>query len=435
MRGFALLPIPAQNAVCFGALLVCFLSMACCILFWREKRRGGLALAALDFLGAYLLVHLCRALTEARLHGVGTPQADFFARTPYAAALAALAALLALAAALFAGGWSWHRTHVTGDSIRESMDGLPAGVCYYLEEGRCVLVNHRMNDVCRALTGQDLQNGAAFWEAVRGESVHVLPDGTAVTFRHRALEYEDAPLFELIADDITELHRESERMRRDNERMRRLGESMKAYGQTIGETVRRQEILEAKIRIHDEMNSLLLATQRSLQPNAPETDREEVLRLWQSQSMLLRKAADAAPEGGVVEDLGALARVVGVALCWDGRPETDDEDALRLFLLAAREAMANAVRHAKARRLFIRVRTDGGRLSADFTNDGAPPAGEIRETGGLGNLRRKLALFGGTMRTEARPRFRLEIEIPIGGKKNGLEGADRGGSGDAPAAF
>ena len=425
MTGFGQLPVPAQNAVCFGALLGCFCSLACCILFWREKRRGRFALSALDFLGAYALVHLCRAITEARLHGAGEAAAAFFARTPYAAALAFLALVLALAAALFAGERRWRKTHVTPASIKESMDGLPAGVCYYLEEGRCVLVNHRMNDVCRALTGRDLQNGAAFFEAVRGESVHVLPDGTAVAFRHRELEYEHAPLFELIADDITELHRESERLRRDNERMRRLGESMRAYGQSIGETVRRQEILEAKIRIHDEMNSLLLATQRSLQPASPEADRAEVLQLWQSQSLLLRKAADAPPEGGVVTDLGTLAGVVGVELCWDGRPETDDEAALRLFLLAAREAMANAVRHARAARLFIRVRTDGEKLTASFTNDGAPPTGEIRETGGLGNLRRKLAQHGGTMRTAARPRFHLEIEIPIGGDHNGMEGADR----------
>ena len=416
MTLFGRLPIPAQNTLCFGALLVCFLSLADCILLWREKRGGQFALAAADFLCAYVLLHLCRALTETRLHGAELPRAaEAFANTPFLAPLAALLLLLALAAALLLGSRRWRRTHITPDAIRESVDGLPAGVCYYLEGGRCVLVNHRMHDICRALTGRDLQNGAAFREAAADGGVRVLPDGTAVRLRHKRLEYEGEPLHELIADDITELHRKSEQLRRDNERVRRLGESMKAYGQTIGETVRRQEILEAKIRIHDEMNSLLLATQKSLQPDAPEADREEVLRLWASQTLLLRKAADRHPDGGVVADLGTLAGVIGIELCWDGTPDTDDRDALRLFLLAAREAMANAVRHAGAKRLFLRVRTDGAALTAAFTNDGELPAPDLRETGGLANLREKLALAGGEMRVETRPRFRLQIRIPIGG--------------------
>ncbi|MBR4158272.1 MAG: hypothetical protein IKR07_05100 [Oscillospiraceae bacterium] len=416
MTAFGMLPVTVQNAVCFGALLSCFVCLADGILFWREARRVPFLLTALDFLCAYVLVHLCRELTETRLHGGTAAQAaSVFSSIPWLVPLAALGLLLAGAIALYAYSRRWRSSHITADSIRESMDGLPAGVCYYLEEGRCILVNHRMHDVCRALTGRDLQNGAAFFEAVKGDGVRLLPDGTAVRFRHRRFVYENAPLHELIADDVTEIYRKSEQLRSDNERARQLSEDMKAYGFNIGETVRRQEILEAKIHIHDEMNGLLLAAQRSLQAGTADADRAEVLRLWRSQMLLLRKAADRHPDVGVVADLETLAGVIGIELFWDGKPDTEDTDALRLFLLATREAMANAVRHAGAKRLFIRVRGDSTAILADYSNDGDPPAGEVRETGGLANLREKVSLVGGEMCVETDTQFRLRIRIPLGG--------------------
>ena len=63
-----------------------------------------------------------------------------------------------------------------------------------------------MMDVCFSLTGQQLQNGAALYDAVKGRSFFALSDGAAVAFRHHVLTFEGAPLHELIADDITELY-------------------------------------------------------------------------------------------------------------------------------------------------------------------------------------------------------------------------------------
>ena len=434
MRGFLTLPVPVQNLACFWALLLCLGGIANAVLLWRQKRRLLCAAGAICFFVGYFFLHVCRAGTEWRLNGADEPLAMALLRLPGGVFLAALLMTTAVCVLLYRSVIAWRKTHITSASIKESVDGLPAGVCYYLEDGRCIFSNHRMNDLCFSLLGQTLQNGKALYALAKDEPIHAMPDGTAVSFRHRLLTYEGAPLHELIADDITELYEKTEQLRDDNERSRRLAEDMRAYGETISDTVRQQEILQAKINIHDEMNRMILATGRAIQSGS-DAERRETLKIWQNQALLLCKEADRREKSSTVSDLNALAAVIGLRLIWKGMPQSREIAVLTLFLAAAREAMTNAAKHAKAETLTIAVSEDAAALRAQFTNDGAPPAPEIAESGGLAVLRRRLEAAGGSMRIERAPGFCLAVSIPKGGKNHALSGFDRGRPGDAPAAL
>lgn len=46
------------------------------------------------------------------------------------------------------------------------------------------------------------------------------------------------------------------------------------------------------------------------------------------------------------------------------------------------------------------------------TDNGIPPSGPIREGGGLGGIRRRIGMLGGTMELYTAPRFRIEISVP-----------------------
>ena len=74
-----------------------------------------------------------------------------------------------------------------------------------------------------------------------------------------------------------------------------------------------------------------------------------------------------------------------------------------------RECANNAALHAGAARLLLAVRENGAAVSAELTNDGAPPETEVRETGGLKNLRAAVEKAGGVMTVESAPRFVLRI--------------------------
>ena len=73
------------------------------------------------------------------------------------------------------------------------------------------------------------------------------------------------------------------------------------------------------------------------------------------------------------------------------------------FLLAASEALTNAVFHAGARTLNVILSETELQWSVRFTNDGSRPAGPVIEGGGLSSLRRRLESIGATMTVESSP--------------------------------
>ena len=78
---------------------------------------------------------------------------------------------------------------------------------------------------------------------------------------------------------------------------------------------------------------------------------------------------------------------------------------------AIRECAVNAVKHAGATVLTVELNETQTGYAAAFTNDGAPPAEKIAETGGLASLRLTVERLGGVMRIESSPVFRLTVAI------------------------
>ncbi len=87
------------------------------------------------------------------------------------------------------------------------------------------------------------------------------------------------------------------------------------------------------------------------------------------------------------------------------------------ILQMAREALSNAVRHARAGRVTIGLHDDGRFLDLRVEDDGvgfdpdvAPPSGHL----GLANLRDRTAALGGTFTIESEPGHgtRLRIRVP-----------------------
>jgi hypothetical protein len=235
----------------------------------------------------------------------------------------------------------------------------------------------------------------------------------------RANQHVNQP-HELIADDITEVYKKSEVLRKDNEKAGQLAASMKQYGETITDTVRRQEILQAKVNIHDEMNRMILATKKTIDGPSTQTERDDILKMWRTQTLLLCREADTTRSTNVVSDLNALAASLGIRILWEGEPNTDRKQVLILFLSAAREAMTNAAKHGGAGILSIRVSESDTTLCASFTNDGKKPASRPVESGGLKILREQLEAAGGHMRTDISDGFELSIIIPKEEKADAL---------------
>lgn len=333
------------------------------------------------------------------------------------------AVLLALASAgyffyLGVKDRNYSKKSITGFSIHESLDHLTTGLCVAYEEGRIILMNHRMNRLCYKITGQSLQNANSFWDTVSGGEVQdgvvrltrgsyprfLLPDGSVWTFTKDVLD----GLIQITAADTTRLHALTEELKEKNIDLAALNLRLRKYGENVEELTRSRERLETKARIHSELGQALLAARRYLVEQ--DSSQKPPVALWKQNISGLRMEAELQSQEPSFEMLMRVAGASGISIEIDG-PVPEQKTVKKLFCVAAIEAMTNAVRHADAKTLWITAKEQENRFCIIFTNNGTPPEQEITEGGGLCSLRRKIESAGGFMTVEWQPEYRLIIEL------------------------
>ena len=336
------------------------------------------------------------------------------------------ALLLAVTALFYAYAvrkeWRYRRNNLTRSSIKEGLDKLSTGLCFYLENGRTVLVNHRMNALCHTIVGRDLQNAALFWEILTKEApapgvtrltdgynpIFRLPDGSVWTFSQKEL----GTIIQLSASEITQLQQITDELKEKNVQLTALNERLKEYGENVDELTREKERLEIKARIHRNLGQALLASRRFLLSD--EETHPETLKLWHDNIAMLRMQARSSEDESPMEMLSRMISATGVSCEFLGELPKD-EKAKRLFVQAAAEALTNAISHAGAKTLSIQLTEDEGCYIARYTNDGAiPERNVIKEGGGLGSLRKKIEREGGVMTVTGHPRFLLTVMLAKG---------------------
>lgn len=313
-----------------------------------------------------------------------------------------------------------YRQHtITPRSIKESLDRLPTGLCFCDKNGTIMLANPRMYELCQRIIGRDLQNGLLFWEILskeasvpgaqrltEGENPSFrLADGTVWSFTRNV---EDG-VIQLMAADITKLQSLADELTQKNLEQAERNLRLREYSSNVESLAREREQLDTKVRIHSQFGQALLATRHYLR-DEDATD-ENVMRIWAQTKEALRNASILPIGNDLLKTLQDAARAAGLKLEIRGSLPKE-EPAKTLLAEAATEALTNAVRHAQASILYFEIFETPDMAVARFANDGKIPQLPVVEGGGLGALRRKTELAGGTMTIETTPSFVLVLEIP-----------------------
>ena len=403
---------------CFGAYILSLLSL--------RKKPGAAILTLLAMLLSLGLMIIYTAEARANLRSLEVPAiSDWLCQKSVLLPIAVLIGVLLLQLHIFRAEWLFRKNTITRSSIKEGVDKISSGLCFYRQGGRVILANRRINELCFNIAGRDLQNAQKFWgllqngEPVPGverlqkgnQPVFRLEDGTVWTFSCREL----SGIFQLSAADTTEIHAVTETLREKNKELEALNLRLRKYGENVDELTRAKERLETKSRIHSELGQALLASRRYLVGGSD----EEVIPLeqWRGSIAILRKEAELRNSEKPLEMLQRISAATGISTQIAGTLPTS-EDVQKLFVEAAAEALTNAISHAGAKTLFVTLTETELSYSASFRNDGTRPNGEITEGGGLGSLRKKLEREGGSMEIKSCPDFELLVTIP---KKGGNE--------------
>ena len=316
---------------------------------------------------------------------------------------------------------------LTAMSVKDAIAVLPAGLCFYDETGRLLLMNEQIGDECREITGMPLLDGATFWSAMcegntadgivcscEGDSVLVeKSDGRASCYKRIIHILDGKTIYELSGSDISREFALKKKVEEQNKELRKMNLRLRKYGETVTEVTKERETLAARVKVHDGMGSLILKTRRALSQG--ECDKEALIREWNGIVSLIYAPET---EEDRADEMKKTAESVGVKVLYTGVRPPRGSDAEKILVNAVFVCITNTARHADGDELYIEVSDEEKFFTARLSNNGRPPQTEIVEGGGLSSLRRMAEMAGGSMRTESSPRFLLTVMIPKGEKED-----------------
>ncbi len=302
---------------------------------------------------------------------------------------------------------------------------LPAAICIFSARGLVRLMNRRMLAVGTMLLGSGIQTLGELQAALEHPpetvtkdasmpGVYHFPDGSALRFSQNEILDRDGQRYtEVIAADVSELMDVRAQLDAENRRLDAANRALRKLGEEMADIVREEEILNMKIRVHDDIGYSLLSVRRAYWQCEDMDELHTLAGQWRTTIRLLHADVPEAPADALeyarmrAKELGAEVELTGTF--------PKESAARELFSLAIRECTFNCVRHAGGTKILADCRLAQAAAILTVTNDGSIPQAPISEGGGLTGLRRRVEQMQGTMLIESRPRFTLTIKLPIYG--------------------
>lgn len=318
---------------------------------------------------------------------------------------------------------------ITPDSVKAALDGLPDGACFSTTDGKMLLINAHMNELAHEAFGMAPTDERLLWERLcagacspgfavePGEQDGAQPllagNGHAWQFSRKQLQVDGRQVIETLAADVSTEYALVRQLEERNARLREMNERLRSYGRDVARQTRAQEVLAAKIRVHDEVGRALVAL-RVYELQAPEErDRQALLAQWERVTRLLQSAeqTDERPDDWTL--LAQAAHAVDVRLVVKGAlPE--DERLRALAVTVVHECLNNAVRHGEAHEVVVFSQVYDGVWELRVSNDGQTPECPAEETGGLANVRAAVERAGGTLELSWAPLVEARVRLLVG---------------------
>lgn len=383
-----------------------------------------LRVSALFFLGALLVA---AALLPAQVVAeVGTGKiyfAKYFLSMPLFGLIAYLLLLLLLEGTLARNLSKLKKERLGENSVKESVDNLPDGICFSKLDGTPLLVNRQMQEISYQIFGKKLVNDLL---CARDIEANRIKPRTKILQREPLIIESNSKVWQIkiihhglvketLAYDMTlewALYEEIEKMTRANQRM---NAELKAYQEKIGEYTRQKETLQAKIKIHDRLGQALIYFRRYLEKalKTPE-DRRRLETLWGECLLLFDEEEEPVKVASAWDKFINTAGAIGVDVMVEGEvPESKEDQALLVELV--HEALNNAIRHGHAKKIWITLKDQGPTFTCCIKNDGDLPTGPVEEKGGLKNMRQRLAYYDGSLAVRRESLFELDLSWTKGG--------------------
>lgn len=343
---------------------------------------------------------------------------DYVGQLPVLIFVFVILAVTVMEVLILSKNTKWEKANITPSSIKEAVDNLPVGICCYESNGQVMMKNNMMENICLSYTGEALLNAVTFSKALHSNNIITLKEGKVFSISDNIFSDEEPMLRVMTAADITEQYQNTQKLKKQQEVVVKLNEELSDYGKQIVSAITAKEVLNAKVKIHDELGANLLAIKRYILNGGTTQERIAIENILHRNLQYLKNetVAKEKDEYAVILDTAAKldmkVNVIGEL--------TEMQPQRHVIVTGIHECLTNAIRHAKGDELTVKLEEDDNNIVARFTNNGITPDKEIQERGGLALLRALTEECGGTMQLKSKPEVELTIKLPKEETKYGI---------------
>lgn len=342
---------------------------------------------------------------------------EYFGQAPIWFFILLILGITVIEVFIFNQNRKWERDNITPSSIKEAIDNLPIGICCYEPNGQVMMKNNMMENICLAYTGDSLLNAVLFRNALHSDNHHTedevvvtLDDDKVFSISDHSFSDEEPMLRVMTAADITEQYQNTRRLKSQQEIVVKLNKELSDYGKQIVSNITAKEVLNAKVKIHDELGANLLAIKRYILNGGSTEERIAIENILHKNLQYLKNEMTVIEKDeyavilDTAEKLDMKINVIGEL--------TETQPQRHVIVTGIHECLTNTIRHAGGDELTVVLEEDANMLIARFTNNGKTPEGEIKERGGLALLKALTEKSEGTMQILWNPKFELIIKLP-----------------------
>ncbi|MCQ2533952.1 MAG: hypothetical protein MJ172_05225 [Clostridia bacterium] len=321
----------------------------------------------------------------------------------------------------------WEKNNITSNSIKEAIDTFPVGVCLYDKNGRIMLKNTTIEQLCILILDEALFDGLLFENELKNypatdtlgdRKIIILKDNSVWTYTKQGITI-DGDSFDLLTFmNLTEEYEKTQILLSRRKAVQELNVKLAEYNRDIVSIITSQEILNAKIKIHDELGAGLLAIRHYLMNGGNKKDKEEIVaRLNRNIEFLQNESVSNNQDE--YQLMFSTAKTLDVSISVIGELPAD-EPYKHIIATAIHESLTNTIRHARGNTINIVAKRTDETIKIIFSNNGEQPNKIVTEGSGLSSLRKMIEEISGTMKITTDNGFILNIILPVKEKNNGI---------------
>lgn len=333
---------------------------------------------------------------------------------------------------------------VTQFSLAEVVNTAPEGILCFRADGRILVANNAMRALLETLGCQSelvdarevrrtlLEDALEVHERTQDENGNVseawIQASDSTKWR---LAFDDVRLGpwhcnRVIATDVTELMGLNEELDAANAELALMEDGLRASLAVVDATAELDALSHMRARVHDVIGQRLSILHRALEDRSLSPDQLSELREIVDTIMadlVIREQAD--PKADLLSVVEAFS-LIGVEIKVKGSLPDRDEVA-DAFVRVVREAVTNAVRHARATSVEVRLDSSGetgrsggrdGRSEPQacwtltVCDNGVPLKGLDASGSGIPGMRLAVEEIGGALYVDPTPRFTVRAAVP-----------------------